>query len=73
MTAAKRSGGATGEPSSNTDGSRHSSAAAIMYDWPVIHPGVPTTKSTSDGGEDGEDAAVSGHLGPFSVAILNNL
>ena len=47
MVAAKRSGGATGEPSRRTDGVRVSRLAPIMYDWPVIQPVVATTKRTS--------------------------
>merc|ERR1711965_1234501 len=30
-----------------TEGTRHRSDAAIMYDWPVIQPGVAITKKTS--------------------------
>ena len=47
MIIAKRSGGETGEPSSIIEGARQRSDAAIMYDWPVIQPGVAMTNSTS--------------------------
>ena len=53
LAACGRGGGApgeTGEPSSRTVGRRHNSAAAIMYDWPVIHPGVAITRKTSRDG-----------------------
>ena len=40
--------GDVGEPSRSTEGTRHSSGAAIMYDCPVIQPAVATTHSTSE-------------------------
>ena len=49
-TAATRSGGDEGEPSSRTDTARQRSAAEIMYDCPVIHPGVATTHQVSEPG-----------------------
>eukprot|EP00966_Prymnesium_polylepis_P130443 3017071-Prymnesium_polylepis.2 len=59
--AANRSGGETGEPSSRMEGTRHSSDAAIMYDWPVIQPGVAITSMTSLSGRTSKTVRVVRH------------
>ena len=71
MTAAKRSGGETGEPSRRTEGVRLSRAAEIMYAWPVIQPGVAITSSTSpvEGGAALAAAAVEAAASGLSLAV----
>eukprot|EP00964_Phaeocystis_antarctica_P047081 scaffold27220_cov63-Phaeocystis_antarctica.AAC.3 len=61
ITPAIRSGGEVGEPSRSTEGTRHSSGAAIMYDCPVIHPAVATTQMRSDSGRRSKTSLTVAH------------